>query len=65
MKQECLKNKVLVIKLLEDLHVSLKSIEDLNECQNYQDDYNRRNNLQFIGMEENLSETWEQSADKV
>lgn len=41
-------------------------IEDLYDRCNYQEDYNRRNNLQFIGIEEKQEgETWEQSATLV
>ncbi len=41
----------------------LKSqIKDLEQRQNYQEDYNRRNNLRISGIEEKLGETWEETA---
>lgn len=64
-KQENENNKSIIFKQSEDLLVNLKSIEVLKDRCNYQEDYNRRNNLQFVGIEEDLSETWEQSAEKV
>lgn len=65
LKQERKSDSVLITKLSEDLQASLKSIEELKYRCNYQEDYNRRNNLQFVGIEEDAGETWEQSAVKV
>ena len=52
---------------IEDLNDKLKAsgvhVKDLYERCNYQEDYNRRNNLQISGIEESRAgETWEQSA---
>lgn len=54
-------------QVIEELSEKLKASEvhskDLYERCIYQDDYNRRNNLQFVGIEKKQgSETWEQSA---
>lgn len=40
-------------------------IAELERRQNYQEDYNRRNNLRITGFKEEGSETWEQTAAAV
>lgn len=40
------------------LQVCYKSLEDMKERCNYQQDEYRRNNLQFVGIEANTNETW-------
>lgn len=52
-------------ELIANLQTSKKEIKELQDRSNYQEDYNRRNNLQFLGMEERPGETWEQSAVQV
>lgn len=37
-------------------------IEELERRSNYQEDYNRRNNLRFTGIQEKQGETWEETA---
>lgn len=54
-----------VSNLTNDLQVTRKDIETLEVRCNYLDDYSRRHNLQFVGITEELNETWEQSAEKV
>lgn len=58
-------DKQIISKLAQDQETYVKRIEDLQARCNYQEDYNRRNNLQFVGIDEDMSETWEQSAQKV
>ena len=48
-----------------DLVASSREISNLEERCNYQEDYNRRNNLQIAGLEETQGETWEQTVNKV
>lgn len=56
----------LILDLSEKLKASEVHFKDLYERCNYQEDYNRRNNLQFIGIGERQGgETWEQSAAAV
>ena len=38
---------------------------ELEKRSNYQEDYNRRNNLRISGLQEQPGETWEQTANKV
>lgn len=41
-------------------------IEDLEQRSNYQEDYNRRNNIRISGMMESPNgETWEQTGEQV
>ena len=40
-------------------------IKELEQRQNYQEDYNRRNNLRISGIEEKPSESWEETANSV
>lgn len=61
LNQDRINDKATVLLLSEDLQASHKL---QNRC-NYQEDYNRRNNLEFIGLQEDPVETWEQSAQKV
>ena len=42
-----------------------ENFADLQEKYIYQEDYNRRKNLQIIGIEEQSNETWEQTANLV
>lgn len=59
-------SKEIIKTLKEDLQESGKIIKELEDRVNYQEDYNRRKNLQIIGIEENPEgETWEQTAVKV
>ena len=52
--------------MADDLQTSMRILNYLEALCNYQDDYSRCNNLQIVGMEENLKgETWEQTAMKV
>ena len=63
---EDIQNKEVIKKLNEDLKTSGQIIQDLEDRCNYQEDYNRRNNLQIIGLEERPDgETWEQTAVRV
>lgn len=39
--------------------------EDLEKRANYQEDYNRRNNLRITGIQEQAGETWEETANTV
>lgn len=55
----------LIRRLSDELQEKSVLIKDLEERYNYQEDYNRRNNLQIMGVEENQQETWEQTALKV
>ena len=50
------------LKNIEDSASKVKELE--NRC-NYLDDYSRRHNLRITGIEEQQSETWEQTATKV
>lgn len=58
-------NKHLIKTLSEDLQVGSRSIAAVKDRCDYIDDYNKRNNLHFVGIEEKPNETWEQSAGKV
>lgn len=52
--------------LTVDLGSSSKTVSELEDRCNYQEDYSRRNNLQIVGLDENQGgETWEQTASKV
>lgn len=51
--------------LKDKLQASEVHFKDLYERCNYQEDYNRRNNLRITGMAEQRSETWEQTAQQV
>lgn len=42
-----------------------EQIKDLQQRQNYQEDYNRRNNLRISGIEEKPGESWEDTAVSV
>ena len=42
-----------------------EKLNKLNERMDYQEDYSRRNNLRFDGMDESPYETWEQTQNKV
>lgn len=65
-KQEKIADDLTIKKLKDDLLASDKTVKELEERANYQEDYNRRNNLQVVGVDENPEgETWEQTAVKV
>lgn len=60
------KNRETINKLTEILQVSGKQVQNLEERCNWQEDYSRRLNLQFVGIEESSGgETWEQTATRV
>ena len=65
LQKEKKEDELQINKLSTDLQVCFQSVEDLKNKCNYQEDYNRRNNLQFVGIQEDRNETWEQSAKKV
>ncbi len=51
---------------MEKIDKSEERCKELEDRANYQEDYNRRNNLQIVGVEEpSEGETWEQTAVKV
>lgn len=50
-------NQERIRSLTEELHVRNDCLEELEERCNYQEDYNRRNNLQIVGIEEREDET--------
>ena len=56
-KEEKTKDKVTIMKLQEDLQESKLLVKELEDRANYMEDYNRRNNLQVIGIEENPETT--------
>ena len=59
-------SKEVINTLTKDIQATTKSTKDLEDRCNYQEDYNRRNNLQIIGLEElQGDETWEQTAKQV
>lgn len=47
-KQERNNDQAQIAKLTRDLQTSNNSLKELNERANYQEDYNRRNNLHFL-----------------
>lgn len=51
--------------LMNELQVKTNLIKELEDKTTYLDDYNRRNNLQIVGVEEQSNESWEQTAVKV
>lgn len=65
LQQDSNTDKQLVSKLMNDLQVSSQVVASLKDRCDYQEDYNRRNNLQFVGTEEDNNETWEQPALKI
>ena len=65
LKQKNTNDKLLVSELSDNLHASSQAVTSLQERCDYQEDYNRRNSLQFVGIDEDNNETWEQSAKKV
>ncbi|KAK3878659.1 hypothetical protein Pcinc_016720 [Petrolisthes cinctipes] len=48
-----------------DLQTKSDLIKELEERCNHQEDQSRRNNLQFVGVEEHQDETWEQTVAHV
>lgn len=65
-----LQSEVKVLKSCDkdykDTIESLKSrVMELEERQNYQEDYNRRNNIRITGIQEQPGETWEETAQNV
>ncbi|KAK3891048.1 hypothetical protein Pcinc_005052 [Petrolisthes cinctipes] len=44
------------------INVLKLQIEELTRRSNYQEDYNRRSNLRFTGIQEHHGETWEEMA---
>lgn len=65
-KQEKKSDQETIAELQGSLQKCEKAILDLEERANYQDDHNRRMNLQFVGVEEQPGgESWEQTATLV
>lgn len=66
LKREKEENQATIKALTEDSEISTKLVKDLEDRCNYQEDYNRRNNLQITGLDELPGgETWEQTAKQV
>lgn len=61
--KEDAKNKIK--SLTDDLQAKNDKIKELEEKSIYQEDYNRRNNLQIFGLAEEPRETWEKTAEEV
>ena len=62
-KQEKKNDQEVITTLQENLQASEMMIKELEDRTNYQEDYNRQNNLQITGVEEQAEgETWEQTA---
>ncbi len=59
-------SKHTINNLTKEIQTTTKSTKDLEDRCNYQEDYNRRNNLQIVGLEElQGGETWEQTVKQV
>lgn len=58
-------DKSIIANLTDQLTKSRSALGDLEDRANYQEDYNRRNNLHITGIEEQQGETWEQTAVQV
>ena len=59
-------NKEKIDRLTTDLKESRQLVKDLETKSNHQEDYNRRNNLQIVGLDEAPNgETWEQTTSLV
>ena len=54
-----------ITNLTKEMQEKEQTIRDLDARANYQEDYNRRNNLQIVGLEEAPGENWEQTSNKV
>ena len=51
--------------LTEDLQNKNEKLKELEDKAAYQEDYNRRKNLQITGLAEQAGETWEKTAEDV
>ncbi|MPC47351.1 hypothetical protein E2C01_041093 [Portunus trituberculatus] len=67
-----LKNEVKVLRKSEVTYKTTidglkQGVEELEKQTNYQEDYNRRNNLRISGLQDQpgVSETWEETAQSV
>lgn len=65
LEQQKKDNEMTITKLNDELKLNKQATESLEARTNYQEDYNRRNNLQIVGLEEQTNESWEQTAVKV
>lgn len=64
-KQDNVEYQVVISSLKEEVKKGENQIRELQEKANYQEDFTRRNNLQIIGLEEKVGETWEQTTVQI
>lgn len=65
LQREKKEDKEKIQLLMEQLQIKTSVIKELEDKTTYLDDYNRRKNLQIVGVEEDNNESWEQTAVKV